>query len=70
LKAFEYRKMGVVEINQGYTNKIVSWTGELLKKIWVVPKSLQKKGLFMDRDLKGAHIVASHTPHLILLRGY
>ena len=52
-KAFEHNKV-VLEVNEAYTSKTVSWTGEIVKiggsKIIKSPST----GLIMDRDLNGA----------------
>jgi putative transposase len=53
-KAFEHGKI-VIETNEAYTSKTVSWTGELVKNLGgaKIIKS-QQTGLSMDRDLNGA----------------
>ncbi len=53
-KAFEHNKI-VVDVNEAYTSKTVSWTGEIVKnlggsKTIKSPSTGQK----MDRDLNGA----------------
>ena len=53
-KAFEHNKV-VVDVNEAYTSKTVSWTGEIVKnlggsKTIKSPSTGQK----MDRDLNGA----------------
>ncbi len=53
-KAFEHGKI-VIETNEAYTSKTVSWTGEIVKNLGgaKIIKS-QQTGLSMDRDLNGA----------------
>jgi putative transposase len=53
-KAFEHGKR-VIEVNEAYTSKTVSWTGEMVKNLGgaKVIKSKQT-GLERDRDLNGA----------------
>ncbi|MEH1779761.1 MAG: zinc ribbon domain-containing protein [Nostoc sp.] len=53
-KAFEYRKV-VLDINEAYTSKTVSWTGEIVKNLGgsKTIKSLSANNI-MDRDLNGA----------------
>jgi putative transposase len=53
-KAFENSKV-VIDVNEAYTSKTVSWTGELVKKLGgsKIIKSLST-ALKMDRDLNGA----------------
>jgi putative transposase len=52
-KAFEHNKI-VIDVNEAYTSKTVSWTGEVVKiggsKIIKSPST----GETMDRDLNGA----------------
>ncbi|GAB1541245.1 hypothetical protein NUACC21_39150 [Scytonema sp. NUACC21] len=64
-KAFEYSKV-VLDVNEAYTSKTVSWTGEVVKiggsKIIKSPST----GQAMDRDLNGARGIFLHTnPHLL-----
>ncbi len=55
-KAFEHNKV-VIDVNEAYTSKTVSWTGEVVKiggsKIIKSPSTGKK----MDRDLNGARLI-------------
>ncbi|MDR9898545.1 transposase [Aetokthonos hydrillicola Thurmond2011] len=53
-KAFEYNKV-VIDVNEAYTSKTVSWTGEVVKNLGgaKIIKS-QSTAQVMDRDLNGA----------------
>jgi putative transposase len=53
-KAFEYKKI-VLDVNEAYTSKTVSWTGEIVKNLGgsKTIKSLSTNNI-MDRDLNGA----------------
>jgi putative transposase len=53
-KAFQYNKV-VLDVNEAYTSKTVSWTGEIVKNLGgsKVIKS-PSTGQVMDRDLNGA----------------
>ena len=53
-KAFEFGKV-VLDVNEAYTSKTVSWTGEVIRNLGgrKVVKS-RKTGLVMDRDYNGA----------------
>ncbi len=53
-KAFEHNKV-VLDVNEAYTSKTVSWTGEIVKNLGgsKIIKS-QSTGQKMDRDLNGA----------------
>ncbi|WP_322112035.1 zinc ribbon domain-containing protein [Aerosakkonema funiforme] len=53
-KAFEYSKV-VLDVNEAYTSKTVSWTGEIIEKLGGAKfiKS-QIDNRVMNRDLNGA----------------
>lgn len=52
-KAFEHGKI-VIETNEAYTSKTVSWTGEIVNNLGGAKVIRSKKtGLQMDRDLNG-----------------
>ena len=53
-KAFEYRKI-VLDVNEAYTSKTVSWTGEIVKNLGG-SKTIKSPSTnnVMDRDLNGA----------------
>ena len=52
-KAREYGKL-VVTVDESYTSKTVSWTGELVPKLGSARFIKDSKGVRMDRDLNGA----------------
>lgn len=53
-KAFEHGK-NVIEVNEAYTSKTVSWTGEIVSNLGGAKVIKSKStGLTMDRDLNGA----------------
>ena len=53
-KAKEFGKI-VLDVNEAFTSKTVSWTGEIVEKLGV-RKNIKSKlnGLVMDRDINGA----------------
>jgi putative transposase len=51
-KAFEFGKT-VIDVNESYTSKTVSWTGEIIE-IGSRKKIQSKDGCIMDRDYNGA----------------
>jgi putative transposase len=52
-KAWEFRKVALTDINEAYTSKTVSWTGEI-KKIGGARFIKDEFGRRMNRDLNGA----------------
>ena len=52
-KAFEYDKI-VLDVNESYTSKTVSWTGEILTNLGGQKIITGNDGQMMDRDLNGA----------------
>lgn len=52
-KAWECSKVALTNINEAYTSKTVSWTGEI-KKIGGSRVIKDKDGRYMNRDLNGA----------------
>lgn len=51
-KAFETGKL-VLDVNEAYTSKTVSWTGEIIKNLGGRKKIKSSSGQVMDRDLNG-----------------
>ncbi|MGK7897518.1 MAG: RNA-guided endonuclease InsQ/TnpB family protein [Xenococcus sp. (in: cyanobacteria)] len=51
-KAFETGKV-VLDVNEAYTSKTVSWTGEIIHNLGGRKKIKSKDGRIMDRDLNG-----------------
>ena len=52
-KAFELGKT-VIEVNEAYTSKTVSWNGEVIEKLGGRKTIKSSDGVRMDRDLNGA----------------
>ena len=51
-KAFETGKT-VLDVNEAYTSKTVSWTGEIIRNLGGRKKIKSSDGIVMDRDLNG-----------------
>jgi putative transposase len=71
-KAFEHGKI-VIETNEAYTSKTVSWTGEIVNNLGGAKVIRSKEtGLQMDRDLNGARGILLRalvdTPSLNLVK--
>ncbi len=52
-KAFEFGKV-VLDVNESYTSKTVSWTGEIIANLGGRKIIIGNDGQMMDRDLNGA----------------
>jgi putative transposase len=53
-KAWEYAKVALTDINEAYTSKTVSWTGEVLQIGGSRTITSKIDGAKMNRDLNGA----------------
>ena len=51
-KAFEARKT-VLDVNEAYTSKTISWTGEIIHNLGGRKTIKDNSGFVMDRDLNG-----------------
>ena len=52
-KAFEAGKIAL-DVNEAYTSKMCSWTGEIMGNLGGKPVIKSQDGVSMDRDIHGA----------------